>query len=897
MKAKKNFLTASILMCVLSSGVYSSVFAADITTEYPSEGEYDSINRVVDNTSNEGVIIVSGGNYKINNGGSIVVNKTTTSAYGINVDSSVLIPTNVNIGGTLNIKVENNYTGKNDIAMGIKSSGNPSTSGKLPTVTVNNTNAEVKGTYNAYGLLSGSDFGNNSSATGTIISNGNLKLDVSTSKKVTSLDNTYTNRTIGILACEKGIIELNGAKNVINVNATAASGNDYAETAGLYLGNGGKITSSAISDIEMNVHGNRVYGINAGYYDILDYLDGRNSVCDLDLQGTTQINLFGNISTGVTAYCNSKINIKNLNVDFDKNVNSSIGIVSADGANINIGSLAIGTGENSINDPRKIVALKNQIKWSNFYNFDKKGGSINVNEDGSGTVKINGKVIAQYKGDININLNDRASFLCGNTYVEDNAELNLKLNNSAVWTNVQNTMDLSSKLTNLSLSNGGLIDMTDTKYTDINEHKWQKLIINKTFDGTGGILHMDIDASTNQDNSDRVFVNGTHTGNHYITLNNVNSEGKIDGAAGTVLVSVNNEQGKFFANDHEGSLYWYKYSLDSKPNEQAGSIYNTDWYLKEVEVIPALPLGPASSTKPKPTTSVDAVDATQRLAFANWVEDDKLMQRMGDLRHETNNEEGVWVRVKGGKYSGDGFSNRHTMYQLGYDNVVKENEKLKRYQGVAIAYDDGKNSFNRGSGKLKAKSIGFYNTDLRNKGHYLDLVFKIYDADSDFTVFDSEGKKITGAFDNTGISLSAEYGRKKYLDEHWSIEPQAQLTLGYLGGARYTTSNGIYVSQSDPNSVLGRIGCNFMYDMDEKNTVYLKANWLHQFAGNYGVTLTNGNDSLRIDNHDHDTWFEYGFGFACMTGKNNHLYADVERSTGGSLRKNWQWNAGMFWTF
>ena len=883
MKAKKNFLTASILMCVLSSGVYSSVFAADITTEYPSEGEYDSINRVVDNTSNEGVIIVSGGNYKINNGGSIVVNKTATSAYGINVDSSVLIPTNVNIGGTLNIKVENNYTGKNDIAMGIKSSGNPSTSGKLPTVTVNNTNAEVKGTYNAYGLLGGSDFGNNSSATGTVVSNGNLKLDVSTSKKVTSLDNTYTNRTIGLLACEKGIIELNGAKNIINVNAVAASGNDYAETAGLYLKNG-TISSSTNSDIEINIRGSRVYGINAGYYDIIDLMAHKKSISNLDLRGTTQINLFGNISTGVTAYCNSKINIKNLSVDFDKNVNSSIGIVSADGANINIGSLAIGTGENSINDPRKIVALKNQIKWSNLHNFDKKGGSINVNEDGSGTVKINGKVIAQYKGDININLNDRASFLCGNTYVEDNAELNLKLNNSAVWTNVQNTMDLSSKLTNLSLSNGGLIDMTDTKYTDINEHKWQKLIIDKTFDGTGGILHMDIDASTNQDNSDRVFVNGTHTGNHYITLNNVNADGNTDGAAGTVLVSVKDEQGKFLANDKEGSLYWNKYTLDMQDSATDG--YTKDWYLKKVEFIPS-----------KPTTSVDAVDATQRLAIANWVEDDKLMQRMGDLRHETNNEEGVWVRVKGGKYSGDGFSNRHTMYQLGYDDVVKENEKLKRYQGVAFAYDDGKNSFNRGSGKLKAKSIGFYNTDLRNKGHYLDVVFKIYDADSDFTVFDSEGKKITGAFDNTGISLSAEYGRKKYLDEHWSVEPQAQITLGYLGGARYTTSNGIHVSQSDPNSVLGRIGCNFMYDMDEKNTVYLKANWLHQFAGNYGVTLTNGNDSLRIDNHDHDTWFEYGLGFACMIGKNNHLYADVERSTGGSLRKNWQWNAGMFWTF
>lgn len=522
------------------------------------------------------------------------------------------------------------------------------------------------------------------------------------------------------------------------------------------------------------------------------------------------------------------------------------------------------------------------------------GGNITVGKDSSilQTV-INGDLTAKNNGYITAFVNNAGSSFTGNTtdaHWQDvntrdagNKGIHLTLNDGSVW----NDFDYDSTIQVLDTSKAK-VDMQDSHF---------KGLFIGTLKGDKSTFNMDIDAGTNTNNSDRLYIAGTHTGNHYITLNNVNSEGKIDGAAGTVLVSVNNEQGKFFANDHEGSLYWYKYSLDSKPNEQAGSIYNTDWYLKEVEVIPALPLGPASSTKPKPTTSVDAVDATQRLAFANWVEDDKFMQRMGDLRYETNNEEGVWMRVKSGKYSGDGFSNRHTMYQLGYDDVVKENEKLKRYQGVAFSYNDGKNSFNRGSGKMKAKSIGFYSTDLRKKGHYLDLGFKIYNADSDFTVFDTEGKKITGAFDNTGISLSAKYGRKKYIDEHWSIEPQAQLTFGYLGGARYTTSNGIHVSQSDPNSVLGRIGCNFMYDMDENNTVYLKANWLHQFAGNYGVTLTNGNDSLRIDNHDHDTWFEYGLGFACMIGKNNHLYADVERSTGGSLRKDWQWNAGMFWTF
>lgn len=509
------------------------------------------------------------------------------------------------------------------------------------------------------------------------------------------------------------------------------------------------------------------------------------------------------------------------------------------------------------------------------------GGNITVGKDSSilQTV-INGDLTAKNNGYITAFVSNAGSSFTGNT-------------TDAHWQDV-NTRDAGNKGIHLTLNDGSVwndfgsnstIQVLDTSKAkvDMQDGKFNGLFIG-TLKGDKSTFNMDIDASTNTNNSDRLYIAGTHTGNHYITLNNVNADGNTDGAAGTVLVSVKDEQGNFFANDKEGSLYWNKYTLDMQDSATDG--YTKDWYLKKVEFIPS-----------KPTTSVDAVDATQRLAFANWVEDDKFMQRMGDLHYETNNEEGVWMRVKGGKYSGDGFSNRHTMYQLGYDDVVKENEKLKRYQGVAFSYNDGKNSFNRGSGKLKAKSIGFYSTDLRKKGHYLDLGFKIYNADSDFTVFDTEGKKITGAFDNTGISLSAKYGRKKYIDEHWSIEPQAQLTLGYLDGARYTTSNGIHVSQSDPNSVLGRIGCNFMYDMDENNTVYLKANWLHQFAGNYGVTLTNGNDSLRIDNHDHDTWFEYGFGFACMIGKNNHLYADVERSTGGSLRKDWQWNAGMFWTF
>ena len=568
------------------------------------------------------------------------------------------------------------------------------------------------------------------------------------------------------------------------------------------------------------------------------------------------------------------INISGSNYAISANKNTDIQLKSGQNLNILSDTWGIVSFDSTVNaQAEKAINIKGTI-WTS-------GGNITVGKDSSilQTV-INGDLTAKNNGYITAFVNNAGSSFTGNTtdaHWQDvntrdagNKGIHLTLNDGSVW----NDFDYDSTIQVLDTSKAK-VDMQDSHF---------KGLFIGTLKGDKSTFNMDIDAGTNTNNSDRLYIAGTHTGNHYITLNNVNADGNADGAAGTVLVSVKDEQGNFFANDKEGSLYWNKYTLDMQDSATDG--YTKEWYLKKVEFIPS-----------KPTTSVDAVDATQRLAFANWVEDDKFMQRMGDLHYETNNEEGVWMRVKGGKYSGDGFSNRHTMYQLGYDDVVKENEKLKRYQGVAFSYNDGKNSFNRGSGKLKAKSIAFYSTDLRKKGHYLDLGFKIYNADSDFTVFDTEGKKITGAFDNTGISLSAKYGRKKYIDEHWSIEPQAQLTLGYLDGARYTTSNGIHVSQSDPNSVLGRIGCNFMYDMDENNTVYLKANWLHQFAGNYGVTLTNGNDSLRIDNNDHDTWFEYGFGFACMIGKNKHLYADVERSTGGSLRKDWQWNAGMFWTF
>lgn len=899
MKVKDNqFLAKAIalsILCMVPVSTNAAGFSA-ITNGGVIDAPLD-VNVTGHDSDDNGILLSGGNNLTINNGGTIRVN-TVANASGITAADSFSGATNVTVNGA-KFTIDVGYAKQGASAVGVWSQTmrNQVGTGDQPQpeyqggkVTLNASENKINVTSNrvGYGLLSGSDFDGNSNQGGNIICNGKLDIDVNVlTPDGKNSDSYYFNRAMGVLAYGGNVYINNDAD--IHIKSQANGGNSK-EVAGLYTSYDGHINGSADSTINIHAEGiSKVTGITNGTYDVFAQMNNVSyTPSSINLRGTTNIFLDGKRNYGICSDIKSTFEANTVTINFtndSKNL-TSVGIQATDEGKIKIDNLFIGTDATALNQADKITALQTDKMYAGRFNIT-KNAQINVNTNEQGTVQINGSVSNQERGTINLHLTNADSYFYGNvdTSQEDSwggRETNIVLKNGALWKNFSTNGWMDSNLTNLTLDNKALLDMTHNEYSS--GEFFQNIYITNNMSGTNATINMDIDASTNTNNSDRLYIAGTHTGNHYITLNNVNADGNTDGAAGTVLVSVKDEQGNFFANDKEGSLYWNKYTLDKQDSATDG--YTKDWYLKKVEFIPS-----------KPTTSVDAVDATQRLAFANWVEDDKLMQRMGDLRHETNNEEGVWVRVKGGKYSGDGFSNRHTMYQLGYDDVVKNTDKLKRYQGVAFSYDDGKNSFNRGSGKLKAKSIGFYSTDLRNKGHYLDLAFKIYDADSDFTVFDTEGKKITGAFDNTGISLSAEYGRKKYIDEHWSVEPQAQLTLGYLGGARYTTSNGIHVSQSDPNSVLGRIGCNFMYDMDEKNTVYLKANWLHQFAGNYGVTLTNGNDSLRIDNHDHDTWFEYGLGFACMTGKNNHLYADVERSTGGSLRKNWQWNAGMFWTF
>ena len=546
--------------------------------------------------------------------------------------------------------------------------------------------------------------------------------------------------------------------------------------------------------------------------------------------------------------------------------------VSADdGSQWAAGVLAQGTGSEAVLNGAVISATEGGTASYAIYTYN--NGSVVGN---AGKYNIYGNILNNSGGTVDLTAN-RGSFIEGWISTASTAETNISLEEASYW-----KVTGDSNLTHLHNDNS-IVDMTH------DSNIFSTLTVDN-LSGENGVIKMDIDASQNSLNSDKLYVTDTLTGTQYIDLYEVNGYTPVgEEGVGTVLATVNNHNGSFAAVDGEGTLYWKRYELDHQDTADTSGNYTKDWYLKQVTNID------------QPTTSTDTILAANALNYHTWrTENDKLLQRMGELRHNGEEARGAWFRLRGTKIGRDGkfdFENKYTSYELGYDTITKNTDDKIRYQGAAVSYVDGDSSYNRGSGDNSSKAISFYNTEIGSKGHYLDVVFKVSNLENDFKVYDTKNNKITGDFNNTGVSLSAEYGRKNVLHNGWYIEPQAQFTLGYLGGDSYTTSNGIEVSQSGIKSAVGRIGFNIGKEVGSKGVVYAKANLLHEFGGGYDVTMYDGRDRVKVGDTFNDTWFEYGVGAAFAAGKNSHVYLDVERSSGSDFTKDWQWNIGARWTF
>ena len=297
-----------------------------------------------------------------------------------------------------------------------------------------------------------------------------------------------------------------------------------------------------------------------------------------------------------------------------------------------------------------------------------------------------------------------------------------------------------------------------------------------------------------------------------------------------------------------------------------------------------------SSIRNNVNTYNQAVSSMANLSLMTWrQENNDMNKRLGEVR-ASEGSQGVWARMARGqsKYGQQGIKNQYNYYQLGYDSKISDDWIL----GGAFTYTDGDSSYTNGSGTNKHTGFAVYGSNLREDGSFIDLIAKYAHMKNDFDVNGGVG---SGDYSTNGLSFSAEYGKRFYQESYW-IEPQAELTYGRVSSADFTTKNGASVHQDSMDSLVGRLGFSLGKDIKQGN-VYVRASYLYDFQGDTSVTMSKGGAATPFKTDLGGGWWEFGVGTNLDLGHDTHFYLDVETTAGGDVDTPWQWNAGVRYSF
>ena len=305
-------------------------------------------------------------------------------------------------------------------------------------------------------------------------------------------------------------------------------------------------------------------------------------------------------------------------------------------------------------------------------------------------------------------------------------------------------------------------------------------------------------------------------------------------------------------------------------------------------------------------TMIISNDASLALRNVWRIEGNNVMKRMGELRSGTEaGKGGVWARYYRGELSADSnydssFSQDYTGFQGGIDKV-QDYKGGKLYTGIAVNRIDSNAGYTAGSGDLSSTGVGVYTSWLGSKGHYIDVIARGSKLTNDFKLVDPNNIAAKADYDTWAYGISTEYGYRQDLNAGWFVEPQAELSLGHIGSVDYTTSNGVTIKQDSVNSAVVRLG--FLGGKEftiggRASNAYVKASALHDFGGNGGGTAYYKGRSSIVESADmNGTWYEIGLGANLGIAKNSNLYFDALKTFGGDLRTDWQFNAGLRFTF
>lgn len=568
-------------------------------------------------------------------------------------------------------------------------------------------------------------------------------------------------------------------------------------------------------------------------------------------------------------------------------------VINAQKTNINVkNNNDKGTATGIINYSGARIIINSDLEVTADTAISTRGNAVTkINEDGTHTVKLNGDIVFDVTNDgnsgkkadanVNINLNNAESYLNGSvkkTQSGNTAGVNMdvdgmKLNiaNDAAW-----NMTSDSFANDVTVSDGGKINVQEgaKNFTadsiamnngNINlQGSGQKAEV-KELKGKGGII-----TTNSLDNKLNIGTKATDAtlkveGSGEIGDKILAGKATLEDLAGTA------KEGDKIASDEVGT--------------QDGIIAG-----RMFAKVRADGTIDASTVKRAIQQHNQAVSSMANLSLMTWrQENNDMNKRLGEVR-ASEGSQGIWARMARGqsKYSAQGIKNQYNYYQLGYDSKISDDWIL----GGAFTYTDGDSSYTNGSGTNKHTGFAVYGSNLRDDGSFIDLIAKYAHMKNDFDVNGGVG---SGDYSTNGLSFSAEYGKRFHQEGYW-IEPQAELTYGRVSSADFTTKNGARVHQDSMDSLVGRLGFSLGKDIKQGN-VYVRASYLYDFQGDTSVTMSKGGAATTFKTDLGGGWWEFGVGTNLDLGHDTHFYLDVETTAGGDVDTPWQWNAGVRYSF
>lgn len=585
---------------------------------------------------------------------------------------------------------------------------------------------------------------------------------------------------------------------------------------------------------------------------------------------------------------------------------------------------------------------------------------LNVNEDGSGVVKIAGNIAASDyggTGSAKVNLTNEQSYF--------NGELNGFSTDSEV-----------------NISNGALWKLESSYYTIVKDHKINlhdggvmyvplgNIHMFRSFSGDGGIIKFDIHQVEKGSGDIKYGIisidkNDTEGAHHTIVLNPDTADFLLEeGTKINPLELIGDYSEKnggykinFTINPFDAGAYNYTPTLVNESIEG----YNS-WKVTDIKLTGSTP-DPTPDPNPNPTPNPDPnpdptpnpdpnpnptpdpdpnpnptpdpnpnpnpnpnpkpdpdptpdpnptpapvlsnlTYNTRANAINNYYrwrdEYNNLQKRLGDLRMSTE-ENGLWARTfhgkeESGKY---GLNNQYNAFQIGYDKQLLQDDGSKWFVGAAVTSYDGKTNYAK-QGKADNNSIGLalYGSYLGEKGHYFDVVARHSRLKSELTSYAAgTGNKITGDYHNWGSSLSMEYGRRISMKHDFYLQPEAELTYGTTSSASYSLSDGSRVKQDGISSLTARAGLTVGKEFKNSN-IFASISAVHDFGDDnvFSITDKYGKTYKDISNLK-DSWYELSVGGNVKFNNNTYIYADLEKTFGGDIQTKWRYNFGVRYSF